>query len=59
MPYPKTLKAMAEALIEHTELRDILEVYADELQEQEPYATNTIRTLRDAARTVDALEDDQ
>lgn len=48
-------------------VQDLLEFKAKELEENEPYATNTIRRLRDAAHEVwelqeyveDALEEEE
>lgn len=48
-------------------VQDLLEFNAKELEENEPYATNTIRRLRDAAHEVwklqeyveDALEEEE
>lgn len=48
-------------------VQDLLEFQAKELEKNEPYATNTIRRLRDAAREVwglqeyveDALEEEE
>ena len=47
-------------------VQDLLELRADEIERDEPYATNTIQLLRDAAREVwylqeyveDALEEE-
>ena len=38
-------------------VQDLLEFHAKELEKNEPYATNTIRRLRDAAREVWYLEE--
>lgn len=38
-------------------VQDLLEFKAKELEENEPYATNTIRRLRDAAHEVWELQD--
>lgn len=38
-------------------IQDILEFKADELRKNEPYATNTIRRLDDAAREVWELQE--
>jgi len=38
-------------------VQDLLEFHAQELEENEPYATNTIRRLRDAAHEVWELQD--
>lgn len=38
-------------------IQDLLEFKAKELEENEPYATNTIRRLRDAAHEVWGLQE--
>ena len=38
-------------------VQDLLELKAKELEENEPYATNTIRRLRDAAHEVWELQE--
>lgn len=38
-------------------IQDLLEFQAKELEENEPYATNTIRRLRDAAHEVWGLQE--
>ena len=38
-------------------VQDLLEFHANELEKNEPYATNTIRRLRDAAHEVWDLQD--
>ena len=38
-------------------VQDVLEFYARDLEKNEPYALNTIRRLRDAAREVGYLEE--
>ena len=48
-------------------VQDLLELRADEIEKNEPYATNSIQLLRDAAREVwylqeyveDALEEEE
>jgi hypothetical protein len=38
--------------------RDILEAEADHTEKTEPYATNTIKRLRDSAREIDTMAND-
>lgn len=38
-------------------VQDLLEFHAKELEENEPYATNTIRRLKEAAHEVFELQD--
>lgn len=38
-------------------VQDLLEFHAKELEENEPYATNTIRHLKEAAHEVFGLQD--
>lgn len=38
-------------------IQDLLEFHAKELEENEPYATNTIRRLKDAAHEVWCLQE--
>lgn len=59
MAYPKTKLLAADLGIDDPqELRDLILTYADELEENEPYATNSIREARNTADGIaDALED--
>ena len=56
--YAKSILALESALLTADELRDILEKIADEIEELEPYATNSIQKFRDVAASIASMIDD-
>ena len=49
MAYEKTRKKMEAYGLSDADIREIVDTYADELTEQEPYAVNAIATARSLA----------
>jgi len=57
MAYPKTSALMSSLLMDAEDLREVLECFADEMADQEPYATVSIEKVRYVAGAVDTIED--